>query len=311
VLWLLTASWLAACGRLGFDTAGDGIHSGLPDAAVVADAPAAGADAAPTGPKVMVAGMPAMIAQCGVAPQTYNIMLANPGDQELAITGIDVGVTTIEAVLGDVVGSSPAQRATVGGGSGSPGNAYTVLTVLPLYIPANTTGVLQIKPPDSTVGTDRANSNKRATLTLTTNAPGAEAFPLDVITLVTGANIDVAIVGATGTVLNMNGTSGMCPANRMISVTNSGTQSVTLQTLASGSSSGLGVEVASGFNGGTLAGGASTTTTFKPFTSSACTVDGGILIYSGGSASGVCTTDVQITVNLNITGAASGSCFCS
>ncbi|HEX4420091.1 MAG TPA: hypothetical protein VH165_19385 [Kofleriaceae bacterium] len=309
MLWLLTAAWLAACGRLGFDAAGDGSHSGLPDAAASADAPAAGADAAPAGPKVMVTGMPAMIAQCGIAPQTYQIMLANPGDQELAITGIDVGATTIEPVVGTLVGSSPAQRAAVGSGSGSPGNAYTVLTALPLYIPANTTGVLQLKPPDSTVGTDRANTNKHATLTLTTNAPGAEAFPLDVVTLVTGANIDVAIVGTTGDVLNLNGTSGNCPANRKISVTNSGTQSVTLQTLASGTSSGLGVEVASGFNGGTLAGGAAATTTFKPFTSSACTVDGGTLIYSGGSASGVCTTDVQITVNLSITGA-SGSCSC-
>jgi hypothetical protein len=89
VLWLVTSTWLAGCGRIGFE--------------------AGGADAGPpigsaVGPRLDLLAAPAMTTTCGRAPATYDLTVRNSGDRDLVIdkvtvTGDPFGVIAIPATL--------------------------------------------------------------------------------------------------------------------------------------------------------------------------------------------------------------------
>jgi hypothetical protein len=280
VLWLLTTTWLAGCGRLGFDVDHGGPGNGLPDAPAPDPAIDAAIDA-PAGPAIAVAAMPAITTACGSAPKAFLITLNNPGDQELVIDSADVMTT------------APTQ-----------GNVFSVPAAqFPVKIAPGGTGTLAVAPPRAVVGTDRANKTKTGMLTLHTNtAVAPAAIALDA--LITGANLDLMPAGTSS--LTFTNTSGDCPGPQTLKVKNSGTDPITVAQL---SASGI---TSAGFSGGALAPGQTMTTDFRPFTSSECAVSG-VLSYdaSGGSGTGLCTAPVVVNVTLDITGSSTSSCSCS
>jgi hypothetical protein len=281
VLWLLTTTWLAACGRLGFDVDHGGLGNGLPDAPAPGTAIDAAIDA-PAGPAVAVAAMPSITTACGSAPKAFLITLKNPGDQELVIDGADVMTT------------APTQ-----------GNVFSVPAAqFPVRIAPGAMGTLAVAPPRAVVGTDRANKTKSGMLTLHTNAavaPGAIAIDA----LITGANLDLMPAGTSN--LTFTNTSGDCPLFQTLTVKNTGTDPITVAQL---SASGV---ASAGFSGGVIAPGQTMMTDFRPFTSSECAVSG-VLSYdasSGASGPGLCTAPVVVNVTLDITGSPASSCSCS
>lgn len=306
MLWLLTTAWLAACGRLGFDSGESGIKNQLPDAAITDDAPTDTPQ--PIGPKVAVGELPAMTATCGATASTYQIPLSNPGDQELVISSADVGAAAVQLAPDDHRGARSTRIVSTGS------DMYRVLTDLPLTIPAGGSAMLEVQPPDAVPGTDRAKSVKTATLTLATNDPGNASLAVDLASTVIGANLDVKVVGSANPLtMNLNGTSGNCPAQSKVQITNTGNLAVTANLTISSGSGGINVAFASGaFTGGKMNPGAVQTPSFQPFTNGTCQITGGKITISGGSsgATGVCTDDTDVTVNLNITGSSSGSCNC-
>ncbi|HEY0192272.1 MAG TPA: hypothetical protein VGC42_14220 [Kofleriaceae bacterium] len=307
-MWLLTTAWLAACGRLGFDASADGTGNHLPDAPTRVDATVAEPDAAPAGPRIYVSQMPTeMNAECGMPGPAYPIMLGNRGDQDLVITGGEVGPAQVR------VAGNERERLPAAGSGSSGSDMYQVLTAFPITIPAGGTSVIRIKTPDSVTGTDLARSTKTATLMLATNAADSEAFPIELVTTVTGANLGVTIVGgggADGRTMNFTGASaGMCPAPRSLKVSNTGNLGVQA-TISPRSGSGVGAAYASGFTSGAVEAGQTQTATWRPFTTGQCSVHGGQLVIASPS-SGVCTTEVTVTVNFDMMAASSASsCNC-
>ena len=276
VLWLLPTAGLAGCGRLGFDDGSSGASNHLPDAMAAIDA---AIDAPPVGPKLVVGTVPAMTAECGMAVTTYDVPLSNPGDQDLVITQVALDDAT----------------------------TFAIVNKLPMTIPAGGAATMQVQPPASMVGTDRAKTVKTNTLNLTTNVPGGEVVPIAVSSTVMGANFDVVIAGGGGKTMNLTTNDGTCPADRTITVTNSGNVSMAYAVQPSLT---IGVTM-SGFSSGAIGIGKAATTTFKAFTpSGACHVDNGQLKYTGNGASGVCTADVTITVNMDINSSSTGVCNC-
>jgi hypothetical protein len=279
-LWLLTSSWLAACGRFEFDALGSappGDPPGTPpgdppgDAppgdAPPGDAPPDNADNTPA-PVLQVATMLALDALCGVPPDTIPVQLAvtNTGTADLVIDSATVPDASEFGV--------------------SPG---------PTQIAPGATEMITVRPPRADIGTHRAGTMVTDTLTLQTNAGTREVA---LVATVVGANIDLQMP-AGATELRFTSSSD-CPAPQTVVVRNTGNAAITIDQLVAN-----GVAF-SGFSGGSIARGTSVTTAVRPFTTSECAASGR-LVYE--AASGLCAT-TELDVTLDITGSSS-SCFCS
>lgn len=269
VLWSSAA--IAACGRVGFDNAartGDARTGDAPraaDAPAASDAPAAGIVAADiTAP----APMPA---PCGAS--------GTPGDVVIASTG-----------SGDLVISA----ATTSGG-------FTLLTALPLTIPAGTIASLSVAPPASVVGTDVGGGSKIGVLTLLTNATAtAQQTQLVPLTAdVIGAN--VAITDGSGQPLSLTFASTSCPSAQTVFFHNTGNAPATV-------SSGAGPDFQTrGFPGALVGSDAYTSAGVEIYTTSACAASGTLAFTVTGT---VCTaTPVVLQASFDISG--STVCFCT
>jgi hypothetical protein len=271
VLWQLTATWLAGCGRFDFDPlssskAGELSDAAVADVAVPADAPP---DIAPLTPALQVPPTLALNTLCGGDPNTTPALL------EVTNTG------TADLVI---------DSATL------PGTSRFKLGQVPPRIAPGATEKITVVPPGATIGTDRATAVFDETLTLATNA-GTRTVAL--VATVQGANVDLQMPAGV-TQLLLSASSG-CPARDVV-VKNTGTTAITIDQLAAN-----GVAF-SGFSGGAIAPGASQTTTVRAFTNGACAASGTLAYQAASGASGLCATTV-LEVTLNIM--SSSSCFCS
>jgi hypothetical protein len=276
ILWLLTTSWLAACGRLEFDALVPAPPGGPPDTATpdAAMPDTAMADAPPDNPpepapNLEVATALALNTQCGDASgMPAQLEVTNRGTADLVISSASVP------------GASPFR-----------------VTQVPPRIAPGATAMITVVPPMAIVGTDRAGTTFDDTLTLRTNA-GDRRVAL--VATVTGANIDLQMP-AGATTLQFTAASG-CPAPQTVVVTNTGTAAITIDQLAAN-----GVAF-SGFSGGSIGAGTSKTTTVRPFTNGACAAVGMLGYQAASGASGLCvTTEFQVTLSIM----SSSSCFCS
>jgi hypothetical protein len=274
VLWLLTATWVTGCGRIGFD-----LNDPPPPVGELPDAPVVAPDS-PVGPAVTVTAMPSITTACGSAPQMFMITLANTGDQELIIDSVTVDTTS--PTQGKVFSAPAAQ--------------------FPLQIAPGATGTLQVIPPRAVVGTDRGNTTKSGMLTLHTNAAVAPA-PIALDALIVGANLDITMPISAN--LTFRSTDGSCPAPQTVKVQNTGTSGVAIQRLTA-----AGIAVDSGFSGGTIAKNQTVTTSFRPFTASQCAISGVLSYDVSSGVAGLCTSPAVLNVTLDIQGSSS-SCFCS
>jgi hypothetical protein len=117
---------------------------------------------------------------------------------------------------------------------------------------------------------------------------------------VIGANIDLQMP-AGATALQFTAASG-CPAPQTVVVKNTGNAAITIDQLAAN-----GVAF-SGFSGGSIAAGASMTTTVRAFTMSSCAAVGTLGYHAASGAPELCaTTELEVTLSIM----SSSSCFCS
>jgi hypothetical protein len=277
VLWLMTTAWLAACGRLGFDT-GDHGAGGVPDAAGIAseliDAP---------GALTLMVTSPPITSRCGNAPGTFSIMVQNTSSRALSITSADL-VTT-----------NPTM-----------GQVFAVQSGFPLSIDQGAVQTIEVVPPMAIVGTDSAKAVKTAMLTLHLDDATTVTVPLS--STVVGANLEITAPAANPPSLAFTSSSGNCPINtRQVTVLNAGNADVNVTLVASALHDNF-VTAGSGFTAGTIGAGASVVTSFLAFSSGACAGSGTVSYDLTPGFSGLCTTEV-INVTLSVTDA-STACLC-
>jgi hypothetical protein len=269
---LLTATWIAGCGR--FDLDGLGQSAAPPidapgvgvggDAGLIADI-----DAAPPAPQLSVTPMLAFATPCGASPVAAPLMITNTGT-----AGLKINSGTFDNELFSLVDSFPPEIA--------PGESV----------------MINIMPPMAVVGTDRGGLQKTATLTLETNA-GTQAVML--IANIKGANIDVS-----AQTVSFRATNGSCPVPQTITITNSGTDMVAFFATAT---SGVAFASASSW---TVQASGSTTMTLRPtICGSASGFVSFELGGSGSGASGALCSATPVTVTLQIATNSGSGCACS
>ncbi|HEY4240259.1 MAG TPA: hypothetical protein VGM88_10600 [Kofleriaceae bacterium] len=235
------------------------------------------ADANPAQPTAVVASSLALMSPCGVAmPDTVDLPIMNGGTSDLVVSAADA----------------------------PPG--FTVTTALPLTIAAGATTPLTIRPPAAVIGTDLGGDTKTGTLTLTTNdSDGSHAIALT--STIAGANVQFFDqAGDEVSTATLDGTGGVCPAPRSLTIANSGTSPVTIDQGTTTGFSGFGF---AGFSGATIGGTSSTTITIDMQNSmSQCSGTGSVTFVA--TADNLCTPTPSITLEYSVSGA-SGACFCS
>lgn len=278
ILWLLTTSWLAACGRFEFDPIKLGAPGGTPDAS--ADAPpddARPGDAPPgnlPAPVLEVVAMRALDTLCGSDPNDTpaQIEVSNSGTADLVITSATV-----------------------------PAASRFKVTQVPSRIAPGATEKITVIPPMAVVGTDRASTTFEDTLALRTSAGDRD---IALVATVVGANIDLEMP-AGATELLFAASSG-CPGPQTVVVRNTGNAAGA--TVAAYGSSDAPTFGLGGFSGGSIPAGATRTTTLRALTSGECAASGVFAYDAPPGPSNLCTT-TTLQVTLDIT--SGSSCFCS
>lgn len=279
MLWLVTSTWIAGgCGRVGFGDQDREPPGMLPDAPLVIDAPAqvdAPVDSpvimAPPRPKMEVTPPQGVTTVCGGGAGTATLKVANPGDGELVIDG--AGVT---------------------------GDAFQVTTKFPLTVAAGGSVDVQLAVAPAVIGTDVGGKVKTSEITFAANIP---TDAVTVSTTVVGANL-VVTTPAGGGPLVLSGTSGVCPAQKPVTLRNDGNVTANVTVVVPG---GFAMQ---GATSAAVAPQGAMTRNFRAFTSSACGASAVIDYEVSGpncGTSGIVASQVNAT--FNITG--SSVCFCS
>lgn len=196
MLWLVTSTWLAGCGRIGFGESDPGAGSGL------ADAPVTEPDGAVIkGPAVAAVTAPANLQSvCGAGAGTAMVTVANTGETELEITKLETG------------------------------GVFGVDVTMPITVAPGAQVEIPVTVPAAVIGTDRGGAAKTDELTFTANVAIA---PLKLTTKVMGANL-VIVSPPPPEALAFTGTSGICPQPKAVNVRNAGNMAATLRTLMPG-----------------------------------------------------------------------------
>lgn len=179
-------------------------------------------------------------------------------------------------------------------------SGFVVLTPTPIVIAPGARANLDVQAPAAVVGTDVPGTLKAGVLTLTLNDGLAT---VDLTATVTGAELAVTSASMPGMplVLDLQGTSGLCPnvIGGIVENTGGGTAVLTLSA-----SSGFAI---SGFSGGTLADSESSSFSVRAITNGSCSGVGTISYTATGD---VCaTTPTVLAATFVITG--SSTCLCS
>lgn len=267
VLWLVTSTWLAGCGRIGFGEADHGDDNPLADAPIAIDA------AVIKGPPVVMVTPPGVQkSTCGDAAGSAQVRVQNTGETDLVITSVSTRDGVFHAELAG-----------------------------PLTIGPNSDAMIDVTVPAAVIGTDVGGDLKTDQLQFQANVA---IDPIELVTKVMGANL-VVVTPAPPASLVFTGTSGACPIPRAATLRNVGNMPVTM-TISPPANFAFG-----GASSASMAGGASTVVSLRPFTTSACSGVGTIQYQITGSpncgASGTVGTTLRATYT--ITGAS--TCFCS
>lgn len=291
VLWILTTTWLAACGRIGFGDGanrggpGDGgVGSGPPNDAVVSTPDATGSptpdapsiDAAPLGPIASVSVAGAMSTTCGGGRVAQTITIKNVGDQDLKLSNL--------VVSADFTSTPATTTATV-----APGTSTT----------------FTVRPRTAVVGSDVASDfgGMKLTGTFDVDTNTALSVHRDLAADIIGANIEITDL-SNGDIGNLNliipVDPGTCPAPQSLSYQITGVSSANIQL------DGGGLFVFSGFSGGTMTSNSGVTTSVTPTAGNDCTQLATIQL-SGASGANVChEAIVSVTYDFS-SGSGSGS----
>jgi len=175
---------------------------------------------------------------------------------------------------------------------------FTVVTGLPLDIPAGGSATLTVRPPAAVVGTDIPGSAKTGTLTVT--ADGA-SYGVALSATTVGSTVELQTLAGGTFVLALSGFSGQCPAPVSALLVNTGNTSanIVFETPTA--------FVLAGFSGGALDAGASALVQIRADTEAACSGSGSIGYNVPASSCDVEPTTIDGT--FVITGAS--MCFCS
>jgi len=226
-------------------------------------------------PAAMVAVPQGLRSVCGDPSTTAMASVMNTGETDLVITKI---------VARDGV--------------------FGVNVELPLTIKPGDQAAIELKVPAAVIGTDVGGHGKFDTLQFTANVAIAD---VDVVTKVMGANLEVTVPAAPAA-LTFNGTSGICPNQKPVTIHNAGNVTATMTTVMPATFAMAGASSAS------IAADASTVINVRPFSldTGACSGVGVIEYQLSGapncSSSGVTAT----TLTARYTIAPGGSsCFCS
>lgn len=269
VLWLVTSTWLAGCGRIGFGEADHGDNNPLPDAPVAIDATVI------KGPPVVTVTPPGVQkSTCGDAAGSAQVKIQNTGETDLVITS----VTTRDGV-------------------------FHAELAAPLTIGPNSDAMIDVTVPAAVIGTDIGGDLKTDQLQFEANVA---IEPIQLVTKVMGANL-VVVTPAPPASLTFTGTSGACPLPRTATLRNVGNMPVTMAVSPPANFA------LSGASGASMAGGASTIVTLRPFSAAtgACSGVGTVQYQITGApncgASGTLGTTLRATYTIS----GASSCFCS
>ena len=240
------------------------------------DAPDIDAPAVIKGPPAAMVAVPqGLQSVCGDQKTTAMASVMNTGETDLVITKI--------AARDGVFGVNAALPLTI-----KPGEQASVELIVPAAV----------------LGTDIGGHDKQDVLQFTANVAIAD---VDVATKVMGANLQV-IVPAAPAPLTFTGTSGLCPNQKSVTIRNAGNMAATMTTVMPATF------VMSGASSASMAAGASTTISVRPFSldTGACSGVGVIEYELSGAPNCSSSTTTGTALNATYTISPGGSsCFCS